>query len=551
MDDEVEGMLDKASRPDPTLRPAVGYLRRSTNRQEQSIGDQKAAIERHALDHGYAILRFYTDAAISGTSTDARKAFQQLLLDAQSDTCDFRAVLVYDIKRFGRVDNDEAGHYRYLLRSRGIEVVYVSEGFQGDDTDDLLRPVKQWQARQESRDLSKVSIRGLLSLCEGGWWMGGMPPYGYDLLYHDGGGRPYQRVRFMPNGEKQVYSVDGALLRTLPPRERLSTAKSDRAKLVPSAAERVRTVQRIFEMYGELGMGLRAIAARLNEEKISSPGCANPNANRDFTWCLSSVRGLLNNSVYTGDLTWNKRTQRKFHRSANGHAQKRETLHRAVEKNGKQEWPEVPNAHEPLVARDLFSRAHERRTEERKTGENFRRGRGKDSPFLLTSLLVCAHCGFKMQGFTHRNGYRRSDGTEGASYDYVCGGHRSKGKSVCKRYRLRRDPFESLILGRVEERLQKDFARGGEGVPRRVIQQEIVAKTPDPGEEITKLKSELAALEAEANRLLDIATPANRDFVDERLGKIRVRKQELEPRLADLERVDFQPVDLEAARPTA
>jgi len=207
----------------------------------------------------------------------------------------------------------------------------------------------------------------------------------------------------------------------------------------------------------------------------------------------------------------------------------------------------VPDAHEPLVARDLFSRAHERRTEERKTGENFRRGRGKDSPFLLTSLLVCAHCGFKLQGFTHRNGYRRSDGTEGASYDYVCGGYRSKGKSVCKRYRLRRDPFESLILGRVEKRLKKYLARGGEGVLRRFIQEEILAKTPDPGEEITKLKSELAALEAEANRLLDIATPANRDFVDERLGKIRVRKQELEPRLADLERVDFQPVDLEAA----
>src|SRR5207245_6078039 len=48
-------------------------------------------------------------------------------------------------------------------------------------------------------------------------------------------------------------------------------------------------------------------------------------------------------------------------------------------------------------------------------------------------------------------------------------------------------------------------------------------------------------------RLLDIATPANRDFVDERLGKIRVRKQDLEARLADLERIDYQPVDLEAA----
>src|SRR3989442_873776 len=468
MDDEVESMLDKASRPDPALRPAVGYLRRSTNRQEQSIGDQKAAIERHARDHGYGILRFYTDDAISGTSTDARKAFQKLIQDAQSDACKFRAVLVYDIKRFGRVDNDEAGHYRYLLRKNRIDVVYVSEGFQGDDTDDLLRPVKQWQARQESRDLSKVSIRGLLSLSQGGWWLGGVAPYGFDLLYHDGGGRQYEKVEFMPNGEKQVYSVEGVLLRTLPPRERLSTAKSDRAKLVPSAPVRVRRVQRIFEMYGELGMGLRAIAARLNEEKISSPGCANPNANRDFTWGLSSVRGILQNQTYVGDLIWNRRAQGKFHRIANGQALKRETLHRAVEKNGKQDWIVIQNAHEPLVTRDLFHRAHGRRSDERKSGENLRRGRGKDFPFLLTSLLVCKHCGFKLQGFTHRSGYRRTDGSAGASYDYVCGGYRSKGKSVCKRYRLRRDPFENLILERVEKRLKKYLARGGEGASRPV-----------------------------------------------------------------------------------
>src|SRR5713101_1259437 len=547
MDDEVERMLDKAASPDPAPRPAVGYLLRSTNRQEQSIGDQKAAIERHALDQGYGILRFYTDDAISGTSTDARKAFQKLLQDAQADTCDFRAVLVYDIKRFGRVDNDEAGHYRYLLRRKRIEVVYVSEGFQGDDTDDLLRPVKQWQARQESRDLSKVSIRGLLSLSQGGWWMGGLPPYGYDLLYHDGAGRPYQTVRFMPTGEKRVYSMEGAHLRTLPPPHPLRTATSDRARLVPSAPDRVRTVQRIFEMYTDLGMGLRAIASHLNEEGIPSPGCANPKANLDRTWCLSSVRGILNNSVYTGDLTWNKRTQGKFHRITNGLAQKRETLHRAVEKNRKQDWIVVPDAHEALVARDLFLRAQQRRGDEKKSHENFRRGRGKDSPFLLTSLLVCAHCGFKLQGFTHRNGYHRADGTEGASYDYVCGGYRSKGKSVCKRYRLRRDPFETLILERVEKRLKKYLARGGEGILRKFIAEEILAKTPDPGEEITKLRSELTSIEAEANRLLDIATPANRDFVDERLGKIRVHKQELEARLADLERIDYQPVDLEAA----
>jgi len=46
--------------------------------------------------------------------------------------------------------------------------------------------------------------------------------------------------------------------------------------------------------------------------------------------------------------------------------------------------------------------------------------------------------------------------------------------------------------------------------------------------------------------------PASRDVAEargdsERLGKIRVRKQDLETRLADSERIGSQPVDLEAA----
>jgi DNA invertase Pin-like site-specific DNA recombinase len=97
--------------------------------------------------------------------------------DAQRPDCPFRYVIVYDVKRFGRVDNDEAGYYRHILRMAGVEVLYVSENFNGDGTDDLLRPVKQWQAREESKDLSKVTIRGLLSRVQAGWWMGGVPPY--------------------------------------------------------------------------------------------------------------------------------------------------------------------------------------------------------------------------------------------------------------------------------------------------------------------------------------------------------------------------------------
>ena len=63
---------------------AVGYLRRSTDRQEQSIPDQKRACEHYAEEHGLRVLRFYVDDAISGTNTIGRQAFQDLIRDATS-----------------------------------------------------------------------------------------------------------------------------------------------------------------------------------------------------------------------------------------------------------------------------------------------------------------------------------------------------------------------------------------------------------------------------------------------------------------------------------
>jgi DNA invertase Pin-like site-specific DNA recombinase len=128
------------------------WLRPPFNWQEQSIPDQKKAIETYAAEQGLKVVKFYVDEAISGTSTLGRRAFKQMIEDAQKTNKSFNKIIVYDVKRFGRIDNDEAGYYRHILKTNGVEVLYVSENFNGDTTDDLLRPVKQWQARQESKE---------------------------------------------------------------------------------------------------------------------------------------------------------------------------------------------------------------------------------------------------------------------------------------------------------------------------------------------------------------------------------------------------------------
>ena len=44
----------------------VAYLRRSTDRQEQSLDDQRRAIETYAEEEGFEVIQWFVDDAISG-----------------------------------------------------------------------------------------------------------------------------------------------------------------------------------------------------------------------------------------------------------------------------------------------------------------------------------------------------------------------------------------------------------------------------------------------------------------------------------------------------
>ena len=63
----------------------------------------------------------YVDDAISGTSTTRRKAFQQLVEDAQKPGCSFQYVVVHDVKRFGRLGTPVFGDRR---RSRCLCTIW-------------------------------------------------------------------------------------------------------------------------------------------------------------------------------------------------------------------------------------------------------------------------------------------------------------------------------------------------------------------------------------------------------------------------------------------
>ena len=107
------------TQPITVTKHAVAYVRRSTDRQDQSIADQRTVIDAYAEARGFELARYYVDDAISGSTAEERAAFMEMIAASQQEGCLFRYILVYDVKRFGRLDTDEAGHYRHLLKQHG------------------------------------------------------------------------------------------------------------------------------------------------------------------------------------------------------------------------------------------------------------------------------------------------------------------------------------------------------------------------------------------------------------------------------------------------
>ena len=530
-------------------RKAVAYVRRSTDRQDQSIGDQRRAIENYAATSGFEIVGWYEDDAISGTSVDGRRAFKQMGIDGDAPGRDWRFVLVYDVSRFSRGDLDEAGHLRHQFRRVGVEIIYCNENLTGGDADDLVVGVKQWMAQRYVKDLSKVTIRGQITHSETGAWNGGCPPYGYDLVYHDSTGRPYQHVRWLETGDREIYDLDGRLTRIVPRGDRSGAGTSGVAKMVPSTPERIAVIQRIFTSCVELGRGCKSIAADLNRDGIPSPRDGNWSANANAKWSLGTIREIIRNPAYRGDTAWNRRTFAKFHRLQGGSVVERPRIDAdKPRENPESDWIITPGTHEPLIPPPMFDRAQElMRGRARNLGpRNGRAGSGLRSPFLLSGLLTCARCGHAYQGRTINSTKYRKDGSKIKTLYYACGGWVMKGASACEKFLIRKEPLEDLLMETIQGRLQSLLAGEGETMLRQYIDDELAAQGQDPRRELATVRARIREIDEKANVLLENMSADTKGFVDAKLRDMGTERRKLQARSESLETTPYDPIDADA-----
>jgi len=483
---------------------AVGYVRCSTDMQDQSIGDQKKAITQFAQKNGMTILRWYEDEDSSGTSIVRRKGFQTLKSQIEQNRHDFSKILIYDVTRWGRFpDPRESIYWEMYFEKRGVSVIYVSENFKSDRSFEtaIVKTVKHAAAGDFSRRLSLLTTRGSRTTAERGLWNGSGAPYGYKRAEVDS---EKNMVRILEEGEK---------------------CRPDyKVMLVKGDPEEVQVVQTIFDCYVNRGMGCKAIANLFNSEGTPSahkgqvkcfkrPDGSWEHRTNEGEWAISQIWRILTNPVYTGTLVWGKLKGGVFSREENTW----EDVNSTLTMHDEDKWVVCDGAHEPLVSKELFAKAKILR----KSKNYFRpsaSGRTYGSTYLLTGLLVCDNCGHKFHGHTHRNGER-------VYRYYEDGGFYYKGPSVCQSMHIRRDLADNFVLEKIAKRISNPglFSLFEDRLRKKMSEMRS-KRQHQPGDVKEKIKD----IDSRIDNLLDLVERGRiSDTVKDRLKRLQAEKEKL------------------------
>ena len=267
----------------------------------ESVTNQKDLLRDYVKCHNYNLVSEYVDDGFSGTDFE-RPGFQRLMEDIKNKK--INCVIVKDLSRLGR-DHVMTGYYmESYFPENNIRFISILESYDSfknqasNDSSTFIIACNDYYSKQNS-----VKIRNVLNeKRKKGKFIGSLPSYGY---MRD----PEDKGHLLPNPE------------TAP------------------------IVKKIFKWRAN-GVGPSEIATRLNEEGVPTPSAYKKTnystrlIDRDH-WNISTVRKILQNRVYTGDMIQHTQTKVSYK------SKKKITLDESL-------WVIVEDTHEPLVDKETF-----------------------------------------------------------------------------------------------------------------------------------------------------------------------------------------------------
>ena len=349
------------------------YGRVSTEDQQDpasSRGWQLARSETLIAPHGGRVVAEYFDVGMSRSLPWKRRPeAARLLDDLRNPNRGFDAVVIGEPAR--AFYGNQFGLTFPVFVHYGVQLWVPEVGGAidpGSDAHDLVMSLYGGMSKGE-RNRIKIRVRTAMAAqaATEGRYLGGRPPYGYQLA----------DVGPHPNPGKAALG------------QRLHQLEPD-----PVTAP---VVPRIFAEYLS-GKGFMAIANGLAEDGVPSPSAHDPGRNKHrlgVSWSKSADRAILTNPRYTGFQVWNKQRKEEILIDVDDVAAGHETKMRWTTADS---WIWSTEAvHEGLITRETFAAAQaliSRRIVKKE------RGARSDNrhPYALRGLIFCAVCQRRMQG---------------------------------------------------------------------------------------------------------------------------------------------------------
>ena len=200
--------------------------------------------------------------------------------------------------------------------------------------------------------------------------------------------------------------------------------------------EAAAVVRKIFSWRLQ-GLGMITICKKLNDLGIPNPTAyrkahsLNYNHyqidNENTTWCDSTVRRILKNQMYIGNLVQGKGKIKSY---------KVQKFVNVPE----EDWIIVEGTHEPIVSREVFDMVQELFTRDTRVSPY------NDNLYLFSGFIRCADCKRAMNRKTIRQPY--------GEYTYfVCSTYKKASPNRCTKHTIRTEELENAVLAAIQKQV--------------------------------------------------------------------------------------------------
>ncbi len=366
------------------MKYSVGlYIRLSKedkdNDLSESVMNQKSLLRQYVVENNLDIYDYYIDDGYSGTNFN-RPEFRRLISDIEDKNINM--VITKDMSRLGRDYIETCNLIEKYFPLKRVRYIAITDNIDTylDNYNNDITPFKAIMNDYYAKDISKKIRSSLIAKKKEGKWVSGRCPFGYDR-------DPNDKNHLVINLEKAI------------------------------------VVRDIYKMYLN-GMSIYAITKKLNDNSIKTPSEYydfnwNGKCSINKSWNSKTVKDILSNEVYIGNLVQNKRSKINY------------KINKVVY-NDKDKYIIVCNMHDAIIDRDDFYDVQKLLSKNKRRYERLEN-------YLLDGLIYCGECHKKIL----INSRRKRDGN---CYT-ICSGYR-KNKS-CTLHSNNYEKLEKVVVEKI------------------------------------------------------------------------------------------------------